>query len=153
MANSITGTQRNVKGKLIKPSKITCIDVAALFTSMCRIKNTSDIIVLSFCDKLYKINNKDLINANVLTTSKMLAKLCGGGTNCSLPLQYINENLESKKIDNVIIISDNESWLDADGLARGHYYSATTVLNEWNTFVKNQKRFGNVNPKLIYLDI
>jgi hypothetical protein len=46
-----------------------------------------------------------------------------------------------------VLVSDNESWV---GSGR---YGSTGVMTQWQTFVKNQKRFGVQSPKLVCIDI
>ena len=73
---------------------------------------------------------------SIMENAKKLAKFGGGGTNCSLPLQKLNQ--ENAKGDLVLYISDNESW--ADG--------SSSMMKEWATFKKR-----NPNAKLICWDI
>jgi 60 kDa SS-A/Ro ribonucleoprotein len=64
----------------------------------------------------------------------------GGGTNCSAPVQLLNQR--KAKADLVIFISDNQSWVDA-GRGRG-----TALLAEWSEF---QQR--NPKARLVCLDV
>jgi hypothetical protein len=57
-----------------------------------------------------------------------LARIGGGGTNCSAPLVWLNQR--QAKGDLVIFVSDNESWLAA---RRG----ATAVMHEWHLKARN----------------
>lgn len=60
---------------------------------------------------------------SVMTNAQALAAIGGGGTNCSAPLALLNK--EHAKVDLVILVSDNESWVDAT--RRG----ATQTMREW----------------------
>jgi 60 kDa SS-A/Ro ribonucleoprotein len=83
------------------------------------------------------LNKRD----SVMTNADKLAKIGGGGTNCSAPLRKLaNENA---KVDLVVFISDNQSWMDA---RKGS--QPTAVMTEW-------ARIKRVNPaaKLVCLDI
>jgi 60 kDa SS-A/Ro ribonucleoprotein len=60
---------------------------------------------------------------SVMTNAQALAAIGGGGTNCSAPLAVLNR--ESAAVDVVILVSDNESWVDAT--RRG----ATQTMREW----------------------
>ncbi len=64
----------------------------------------------------------------------------GGGTNVSAPLARLNA--ERASVDTVVIVSDNESWIDPT--RRG----ATATMNEW-TKLKGR----NPAAKLICIDI
>jgi 60 kDa SS-A/Ro ribonucleoprotein len=79
-------------------------------------------------------------NARVAVNAAKLAAIGGGGTNVSAPLARLNR--EGAKVDTVVIVSDNESWLDPS--RRG----ATATMNEWT-------RLKGRNPaaKLVCIDI
>jgi 60 kDa SS-A/Ro ribonucleoprotein len=76
----------------------------------------------------------------VLTNAEKLASIGGGGTNCSAPLARLNRR--KAKADLVLMVSDNESWVDAT--RRG----ATATQREWETF-----RQRNPAAKLVCVDI
>ena len=64
-----------------------------------------------------------------MTNAEKLMKLPSGGTDCSIPLKELNK--KKAKVDVVILLSDNESWIDTQG-SRGWYgRSSTQVLKEW----------------------
>lgn len=69
-----------------------------------------------------------------------LASIGGGGTNCSSPLHWLNQRRE--RADLVLLVSDNESWVDP----RRHASSA--VMHEWAEF-----RQRNPAARLVCLDI
>jgi 60 kDa SS-A/Ro ribonucleoprotein len=77
--------------------------------------------VLPFEQEVVKLS----LNArdSVMTNAQALAAIGGGGTNCSAPLALLNK--ERAKVDLVILVSDNESWVDAT--RRG----ATQTMREW----------------------
>jgi 60 kDa SS-A/Ro ribonucleoprotein len=64
----------------------------------------------------------------------------GGGTNCSAPLRWLLDRHISA--DLVILISDNQSWVDA----RTH--GATELMRLWETF-----RQHNRTAKLVCIDL
>jgi 60 kDa SS-A/Ro ribonucleoprotein len=78
----------------------------------------------------------------------MLASFCalvsigGGGTNCSAPLERLARR--KAKVDLVVFVSDNESWVDA---AKGGY-AGTATMRAWS-------KVKRVNPgaKLVCVDI
>lgn len=118
-------------------SQVRCIDVAALVAAAVLRKNSSA-RVLPFEQQVVKLqlNPRD----SVMTNAKQLAAIGGGGTNCSAPLAQLNQ--ERAKADVVILVSDNESWIDA------RRAGATQTMAEWETFKTR-------NPKalLVCIDV
>lgn len=119
-------------------SQVRCIDVAALVAAAVLRKN-SDAEVLPFEGDVVtvRLNTRD----SVMTNAEKLAKIGGGGTNCSAPLSWLNKRKE--KGDLVIYISDNESWIDAK---RGR--NATGTMHEWAIFKQR-----NPQARMVCIDI
>jgi 60 kDa SS-A/Ro ribonucleoprotein len=84
-----------------------------------------------------KLNRRD----SVMTNAAKLAAVGGGGTNCSAPLRKLAN--EKAKVDLVVFISDNQSWMDA-----GKSGQPTAVMTEWARIKR-----GNPAAKLVCLDI
>jgi len=82
-----------------------------------------------------------------LSLSKRLAGYGGGGTDCSIPLRMANSQFGDRAFAGCVLVSDNASWI---GSGR---YGSTGVMTEWSQFVRNQKRSGVNDPKLVCLDI
>jgi 60 kDa SS-A/Ro ribonucleoprotein len=118
-------------------SSVRCIDVAALVAAAVLRKNPAA-RVLPFEQDVVKLS----LNArdSVMTNAQALASIGGGGTNCSAPLALLNR--ERAMVDMVILVSDNESWLDAN--RRG----ATQTMREWEV-LKNR----NPQARLVCIDI
>ncbi|GAA5132094.1 TROVE domain-containing protein [Luteolibacter yonseiensis] len=118
-------------------TKVRCIDVAALVAAAFLRKNR-EARVLPFEVKVVKVplNPRD----SVMTNATALAKIGGGGTNCSAPLALLNQ--EKAVPDLVIFVSDNESWADPKA-GRG-----TSMMAEWEK-IKNR----NPKAKLVCIDI
>jgi 60 kDa SS-A/Ro ribonucleoprotein len=131
MQSAITGYRRGAT------SKVRCVDVAALVSAAVLRKNPSAEI-LPFDDRAVRVdvNSRD----SVITNAEKLARIGGGGTNCSAPLAKLNARRATG--DLVIFVSDNQSWVDARG-GRG-----TATLREWNLFRKN-----NPNARLVCIDV
>src|SRR5262249_31484171 len=83
-----------------------------------------------------RLNSRD----SVMTNARRLASVGGGGTNCSAPLRWLNQH--HAKVDLVIFVSDNESWVD-QGRGRG-----TALMSEWAAL-----RNRNPKARLVCLDI
>jgi 60 kDa SS-A/Ro ribonucleoprotein len=101
-------------------SAVRCIDVAALVAAAVLRKNPAS-RVLPFEQDVVKLqlNARD----SVMTNAQALASIGGGGTNCSAPLALLNK--ERAQVDLVMLVSDNESWVDAT--RRG----STQTMREW----------------------
>lgn len=114
MSSAVTGQRGSAT------SSVRCIDVAALVAAAVLRKN-AQARVLPFEQDVVKLS----LNArdSVMTNAQALAAIGGGGTNCSAPLALLNR--ERAAVDVVILVSDNESWVDAT--RRG----ATQTMREW----------------------
>ncbi|MCB0291026.1 MAG: RNA-binding protein, partial [Calditrichaeota bacterium] len=121
-------------------SKVRCIDIAALVTAAILRKNPQA-EVLPFAEKLrnwqVRLNSRD----SVMTNARRLARIGGGGTNCSAPLQWLNSR--KAQGDLVIYVSDDQSWVDARSSRSG-----TAMMQEWNIFKQR-----NPQARLVCLDI
>ena len=118
-------------------STVRCIDVAALVAAAVLRKNASA-RVLPFERGVVKLslNGRD----SVMTNAKALASIGGGGTNCSAPLALLNK--ERASVDVVILVSDNESWVDAKR------HGATQTLREWEALKQR-----NPHARLVCIDL
>jgi 60 kDa SS-A/Ro ribonucleoprotein len=114
MSSAVTGQRGSAT------SAVRCIDVAALVAAAVLRKNPQA-RVLPFEQDVVKLrlNGRD----SVMTNARALASIGGGGTNCSAPLALLNK--ERAMVDLVMLVSDNESWVDAT--RRG----ATQTMREW----------------------
>ena len=131
MASPATGYRKGAS------SKVRCIDVAALVAAA-MLRSNRDARVLPFEQKVVKLKLE--ANARVAVNAAKLAAVGGGGTNVSAPLAMLNA--ERANVDLVVIVSDNESWVDAS--RRG----STATMEEWN---KLKRR--NPDAKLVCIDI
>lgn len=91
-------------------SKTRCIDVAALMASAF-LRTSRGIDVIAFDTGVHdpELEPRD----SILTNAAKLAKYGGGGTNCSLAIEYGLK--KDAKYDTILVISDNESWAGMDG--------------------------------------
>ena len=71
---------------------------------------------------------------SVMTNAQKLAGIGGGGTRCSAPLARLNR--ERAQVDLVILVSDNESWMDA------RRSGATATMREWETLKQRNRARG-----------
>lgn len=139
MSWSVTGYRRG------RTSKTTCRQVAALIAATL-MRRSPMVNVIPFDDKLHlpkRLSEQFRREDPILATAERLAKFGGGGTNCSLPLRHLNET--DARGDLVVLVSDNESWMDSKGRSG---YSGTRLLAEWERY-----RRRNPNAKLVCIDL
>ncbi|WP_022982937.1 TROVE domain-containing protein [Ideonella sp. B508-1] len=131
MGSAVTGHRGSAT------SSVRCIDVAALVAAAV-LRRNPQARVLPFEQDVVKLslNPRD----SVMTNAQALAKIGGGGTSCSAPLAWLNR--EGAAVDLVILVSDNESWVDAK--RRG----ATQTLREWELLKQR-----NPKARLVCIDI
>jgi 60 kDa SS-A/Ro ribonucleoprotein len=131
MASPVTGERRG------STSVVRCIDVAALVAAAV-LRANRDAVVLPFENRVRDID----LNArdSVMTNAKKLAAIGGGGTNCSAPLQWLEQR--RARVDLVILVSDNQSWVDQR--ASG----ATETMRRWESLRK-----ANPRAKLVCIDL
>lgn len=132
MQSPVTGHRKG------STTAVRCLDVAALVAAALVRKNR-DAEVLPFSDEVVpvRLNPRD----SVLTSAQVLAGLPSGGTNCSAPLRRLNRDQASA--DLVVLVSDNQSWVDGPGGGR-----STATMAEWGTF-----RRRNPHARLVCLDV
>jgi 60 kDa SS-A/Ro ribonucleoprotein len=116
MASPITGARRGAT------SVVRCVDVAALVTAaVVRANPRAMVLPFEQCVREISLNPR----GSVMTSAEKLASIGGGGTNCSAPLTWLLER--RVQADLVILISDNQSWVDA----RAH--GATETIRKWES--------------------
>ena len=132
MSSPVTGHRGSVT------TKIRCIDVASLMASAIMRKNL-DTEVIPFDTQVHshKLNPMD----SIMTNAQKLSSFGGGGTDCGAAIHYLNNKKATG--DLIIMISDNESWMNTQRYNRG-----TSMANEWASFKKR-----NPEAKLVCLDI
>lgn len=130
----------DVSGSMSSPlsdkGSMRIVDVAAMFGAcLSRKCESSRIVTFDTGIRLDLVNPKD----SILTLAKKLSA-DGGGTNIGLVLDYIKDkNIE---VDNVIIVSDNESWADRSG----YFGNSVTFADKWN-------KMASKGMKLISMDL
>lgn len=118
-------------------SKVRCIDVAALVAAaMLRVNKAARVLPFEADVVEAGLNPRD----SVMTNASRLAAIGGGGTNCSAPLAKLNA--ERAKVDTVVFVSDNQSWMDE------RTANQTGLMTEW---MKLKQR--NRDAKLVCIDI
>lgn len=148
MSSAVTGYRQGAT------SKLRCVDAAALFASALKQVNPQIRLMpfdtevrylpeqraLGLTDKIRELfTGKE---RTVLELAKLLAGMCGGGTDCSKPLRKLNQ--ESAEVDLVIYFSDNESW--ADQLP--NHRRSTGMMSQWGELKQR-----NPNARLVCVDV
>lgn len=131
MSMAVTGHRRGAT------SVVRCLDVAALLTAAI-LRANRQAKILPFDTRVHEVRLAS--HQRIMHNAQYLANFGGGGTNCSLPLQHLNQKRMNG--DLVIYISDNESWADR---YRG---AGTGMMVEWKSF-----RQRNPEARLVCLDI
>ena len=131
MRSPITGRRKGAT------TAVRCIDAAALMTAAIVRQNPSA-EVLPFEDAVVPMGLS--WRDSVMTNAARLASIGGGGTCVSAPLAQLNARKAKGEL--VVIVSDNESWMDAT-VARG-----TATMREWNVF-----RSRNRQARLVLIDL
>jgi 60 kDa SS-A/Ro ribonucleoprotein len=131
MSSPVTGHRRGAT------STVLCVDVAALVTAALLRKNPRA-TVLPFANDVVHLNLNP--RDSIATNAAKMAAVCGGGTTCSAPVRLLNE--QRAPVDAVVMVSDNQSWVD-QGRGRG-----TALLAEWQTL-----RARNLRARLVCLDV
>jgi len=131
MRSPITGHRKGAT------TAVRCVDAAALITAAILRQNPSaDVLPFEHSVVRMDLSWRD----SVMTNAERLASIGGGGTCVSAPLAQLNERKAEGEL--VVIVSDNESWVDAN-VARG-----TATLREWNAF-----RARNPRARLVLIDL
>ncbi|HYD37958.1 MAG TPA: RNA-binding protein [Allosphingosinicella sp.] len=115
MASPVTGYRKGAS------SKVRCIDVAALVAAA-MLRRNREAVLMPFEWNVVPVELDPF--ARVAVNAAKLASIGGGGTNVSAPLALLNAR--EAAVDLVVIVSDNESWVDATR------HGATATMTEWN---------------------
>jgi len=135
MREAITGERKGAT------SVVTCVEVAALVTAAV-LRNNRSARVIPFAEGVRSVD----LNARdtVMTNAGRIAAERPGATDCSAPLRLLNQ--EKARADLVLVVSDNQSWLDTPA----SYYGAggTGTAKAWAEF-----KVRNPKARLVCLDL
>ena len=131
MSSPVTGVRRGAT------TATRCIDVAGLMAAAVLAKHPGA-IVLPFNDRVRPWGRPK--SNTVIETAEALAKLLGGGTAVSAPIAELNRMGVAP--DTVVIVSDNQSWIDH----RNGRETATEI--EWRKL-----RGRNPDARLVCIDL
>lgn len=139
-------------------TSVRCVDAAGLLASAILRKNPSAVII-PFDTRAHdatQINPRD----SIMTNAEKLAAYGGGGTDCSLPVRALLAS--NIRADNIIIVSDNESWAQMYNLKASAYHqwqqgqggyrgiddTRPELAKAWNEYVRK-----NPASRLVCLDM
>ncbi|CAN5888879.1 TROVE domain-containing protein [soil metagenome] len=131
MASPATGYRKGAT------SKVSCNQVAALVAAA-MLRTNRQARVLPFEQRVVKVKLDPY--ARLAVNTAKLAAVGGGGTSVSASLAQLNA--ERAAVDLVVIVSDNESWVDNTG------GKSTATMREWDKIVRRNPR-----AKLVCVDI
>ncbi|WP_294235758.1 RNA-binding protein [uncultured Sphingomonas sp.] len=131
MGSPVTGYRKGAT------TKVACVDVAALVASAV-LRTNGQARVLPFAFDVVDLALDP--HARLAANAARLAAVCGGGTAVSAPLARLNR--ERAKVDLVVIVSDNQSWVDESR------HGATATMREWDRLKRR-----NPNARLVCVDI
>jgi 60 kDa SS-A/Ro ribonucleoprotein len=131
MRSPITG------GRGSATTAVRCVDVAALVAAAL-LRRDPTVEILPFEEDVVdvRVSPRD----SVMTNADRLAAVGGGGTSVSAPLARLNARAAKGSL--VVIVSDNESWIDR---GRGN---GTATLAEWARFTRR-----NPGARLVLIDL
>jgi len=131
MQSPVTGYRKGAT------TTVRCVDVAALVAAAF-LRQNPGAVVLPFSDSVvsHRLSPRD----SVMTNAAHLGSIVGGGTCVSAPLAGLNRG--HARGDLMVIVSDNQSWVDGSG-GRG-----TATMREWNRF-----RERSPQARLVLLDL
>lgn len=130
MSSPVTGHRAGAS------SSMRCVDVAGMMAATIVARNPGA-MVLPFNDS---VQSFDWRAKGVLGQANALAGLLGGGTNVSAPLLALKQRGVAPDV--LIILSDNQSWMDQRA------YGQTATMQAWAAL-----KSRNPNAKLICVDL
>lgn len=135
MRSPVTGERKGAT------SVVECVEVAALVSAaVLRTNRAARVIPFAEGVRNVEINPRDTVMTNALR----IAGERPGATDCSAPIRLLNK--EKANADLIIIVSDNQSWLDT---TPGYYGAGGTgTAREWAEF-----KVRNPRARLVCLDL
>jgi len=105
-------------------TKMRRVDVAGLIAAALARRNPENVTVWPFNNSVVDVRVEP--RDTVMTTAGRLSDLCGGGTNCSAPLERLNRTRAD--VAAVVFVSDDESWMDSHGRT---FRRGTGLFEQW----------------------
>ena len=97
----------------------------------------------------YMANDREVLRVQVPPRPPLSIVLRTG----SLSTASSSANIVKRAFAGCVLVSDNESWVYRNRAFAYGRRGATGVMDEWQTFVANQKRLAVSSPKLVCIDI
>lgn len=143
MADPVTGHRK-------KTSVATCTDVAGLIAASL-LRQNKDSVIIGFHNNAFKINLNS--RDSIITNANVIKDAPNGGTNCSIAMRLLT-HLE-EKVDLIIYISDNESWVETVHRYNSGNGSFLQYSKGSQTMIEfeNYKAKFNPNCKMVNIDL
>ena len=122
-------------------STVRVMDVAAVLVAALKNKNPDlEIILFNHTASIYEPKGKTLFGI-----SEELSRMAGGGTDCGAAMAFIkNQYANTGMPDNIIMVSDNESWLSTTK----NFWNSTGTVDQLKLIRKQ-----NPNTRMINIDV
>lgn len=118
-------------------SKTSCKQAASVFAAAILKANPDDCVIVPFDVKVHmdKFNPRD----SLATITNTIARRGGGGTDIGCGIKYLNDKGISAKT--VIIVSDNESWVNGSQMQNQSYWgrNRTGAMDQWAAYARKNK--------------
>jgi len=117
------------------------MDVAAVLVAALKNKNPDlKIILFNHTASIYEPKGKTLFGI-----SEKLSRMASGGTDCGAAMAFIKDRYANTGMpDNIIMISDNESWLSTTK----NFWNSTGTVDQLKLIRKQ-----NPNTRMINIDV
>ncbi len=117
-------------------SKMTCKNVAAMIaSSILRVNPQAHVIPFESRPHFdFKLNSRD----SIATNTQKINNAGNGGTNIGACVDHLAKT--NKKVDAVIYLSDNESWIGTNYGYYGHTQNWTLVKSSWEQIKRHNRK-------------
>jgi len=128
-----------ITGRNNKPSIVSTVEGAAVIACSL-LRHNKNATMIGFDTRVHDMSYLNPFDSIMTNVQNM--RFPGGGTDCSLPFQYLNQ--ARQKVDNIIVLSDYESW------AGSRYWGRTgaAACSQWMNYSAR-----NRNAKLACVDL
>jgi 60 kDa SS-A/Ro ribonucleoprotein len=117
-------------------SRVTYLEICALF-SAALVKKSDDVHVATFSNDCQQVNGLRRKDSLASIMEKVRDNQEHGGTDMSSSIQHIIKG--NVDVDNVILITDNESWMDINGWGRST--RTTELIKKYRSQVNSKTKF------------
>jgi len=143
MGQSVNPRRGGYSGFTCNSGEISCREVAGLFAASI-VRVNPDAVVYQFANTATRVRVNPL--DTVFTNTEKITRGNWGGTDISSGLRSLVQDFKAKDLpDTVIVVSDNESWIERPYWGRRH---GTSTMHAWEEYKKKNK-----NARMVLLDL